>query len=372
MIQILLSTFISFVIIIVSSDSSIGISLDENDNYNKMNNFLLSTTNTSSSNDTMIKETESPNDYDFSKGQIESLDRIVYFSSSMGIVGALFIIVSFFLFKAARSFATKMIFFLSLSDLFAAIFYLPYYRDSDLMCNLQGMGLVFFLSSSYLWTMCISISLFMVFFTTIFELNHWFKYFHFICWGIPLFTAIISLIFHAYGKTGSWCFISDPTSIFRLLYYLPLIVVFFINLVVFIAIRWKISQHSNSLVSKVNIIVSFYLIAFSLSQLPTIINSIQNFSNPDDPQFSLFAFQLLLQPLQGFLNCVVYGINEGFIGHYVEFFEKYIFRCRCRKSRELKEIESDKTSLLVDYENSDDEEGFDGMDRLIIDDYNRV
>ncbi|KAM9995329.1 hypothetical protein ACTFIY_001507 [Dictyostelium cf. discoideum] len=49
----------------------------------------------------------------------------------------------------------------------------------------------------------------MVFFTTIFELNHWFKYFHFLCWGIPLFTAIISLIFHAYGKTGSCTYLSN-------------------------------------------------------------------------------------------------------------------------------------------------------------------
>jgi len=205
------------------------------------------------------------------------------------------------------------------------------------------------------------------FFTNRYELNHWFKYFHLICWGIPLFSTFISLGFDAYGLTGSWCFIANPLSFFRLFYYIPLIFVFFVNLCVFVAIRFKILRHNNSMISRVNIIVSFYLIAFSLSQLPTLINSIQNFSNPDKPIFSLFAFQLFLQPLQGFLNCIVYGWNEGFINHYIEFFEKYI--CRCRKSKELREIEADKTSLLVDYDNSDDEDQTDGIDKLIIDDY---
>ncbi|EFA79115.1 cAMP receptor-like protein [Heterostelium album PN500] len=193
------------------------------------------------------------------------------------------------------------------------------------------------------------------------------KYFHGICWGIPLISTLISLIAHAFGPVGSWCFIHDPTSVFRLLYYLPLVVVFFVNLCVFACIRWKISQHSNSIVSRVNIIVSFYLIAFALSQFPTVINSIQNFSEPSHPKFSLFAFQLLLQPLQGFFNCIVYGVNEGFISHYIEFFEKHLFRCR--KSRELKQIEVEQERLIVDYDNSDEESQTTNMDQLIIDDY---
>ncbi|EGC34657.1 hypothetical protein DICPUDRAFT_34601 [Dictyostelium purpureum] len=336
------------------------------------NNSSIGSNNNIGSGSSITSSISDDSGYDhFTKEQIEKLDSIVYISSGMGCAGALFIIITFILFKDVRSFATKLIFFLSLSDLMSAISYLPFGRRNTVMCNLQGMGLVFFLSSSYFWTMCISISLFVVFFTSRYELNHWLKYFHMVCWGIPFITALVSLLFHAYGRTASWCFLYDPTSVFRLLYYVPLIAVFFINLLVFVAIRWKISQHSNSLVSKVNIIVSFYLIAFTLSQLPTIINSFQNFSKPNDPQFSLYAFQLLLQPLQGFLNCIVYGINEGFTKHYIYFFEKHI--CRCRKSRELKEIESDRINLLVDYDTSDEEDIMDhDIDKLIIDDYDGV
>ncbi|KYR00303.1 cAMP receptor-like protein [Tieghemostelium lacteum] len=322
----------------------------------------------------LFNRSSTKHDYDssdsslvFSKEHIDNLDKIVYFSSGLGIIGALFIILSYLIFRSSRNFSTRLIMFLSLSDLMSAISYLPFGRESKALCDLQGMGLVFFLSSSYFWTMTISISLFLVFFTEKYELNYLMKYFHAICWGIPMFSTLVSLIFNAYGLTGSWCFIEDPTSFFRLFYYLPLIVVFLINLSVFVAIRWKISKHSNSMVAKVNIVVSFYLIAFALSQLPTIINSIQNFIYPTQPIYGLFAAQLFLQPLQGFLNFIVYGYNEGFINNYIEFIEKYL--CRCRKSRELKQIDVN-SGLLVDYDNSDDDETpTNRIDQLIIDDY---
>ncbi|GAM19082.1 hypothetical protein SAMD00019534_022570, partial [Acytostelium subglobosum LB1] len=304
----------------------------------------------------------------FSDDQILQLDHIVYVTSALGCVGSLFIILSFSIFKEARSFATTLIFYLSISDLMSALSYLPFGRTSNALCNAQGAGLLFFLTSSYLWTMCISISLFMVFFLNRYELGHLLKWFHLVCWGVPSVTTLISLIAGAFGQFGSWCFIADPTSTIRLFYYLPLVFVFFVNLFVFICIRLKISQHSNSIVSRVNIIVSFYLVAFALSQLPTVINSIQTFSDPKHPLFPLFVFQLLLQPLQGFFNCIVYGVNEGFIMHYIEFFEKHI--CRCRKSREMKEIDVDQERLLVDYDNSDEESAPLGIDNeLIIDDY---
>ncbi|EGG20709.1 cAMP receptor-like protein [Cavenderia fasciculata] len=304
------------------------ISTNSHSNSNSSNGTSSSSTATTTTTTTTTTE-------QFTDEQIASLDKIVYVTSSLGCAGALFIIVSYLLFKDIRSFATKLIFYLSLSDLMSALSYLPFGRRSNVLCDMQGMGLLFFLTSSYFWTMCISISLFLVFFTNRYELNYLLRYYHYVCWGIPLFSTSVSLIFGAYGRTGSWCFIADPTSFFRLFYYLPLIVVFFVNLVVFICIRWKVSQHSNSLVSKVNIIVSFYLLAFALSQLPTIIN--------------------------------IYGFNEGFVSHYVEFFERHVFRCR--KSREMRQIEVDTTSLLVDYENSDEESSTTNMDRFIIDDY---
>ncbi|EFA86297.1 cAMP receptor-like protein [Heterostelium album PN500] len=258
-------------------------------------------------------------DQQFSDLEILQLDQISFVSVSFGCVGALFIIITYILFRDVRSFASTLIFYLSICDLMAALSYLPFGRGSKMACDIQAMGLLFFLTSSYFWTMCISISLFLVFFTNRYELGYLMKYFHYINWGIPLVLTLISLKFNIFGITGSW---------------------------------WKISQHANTIVSRMNVIVSFYIIAFAISQLPSIINSIQNFSSPNNPVFGLFAFQLMLQPLQ------VYGVNEGFVSRYIEFFEKYV--CRCRKSREYKDtlLDIDRESLIITY---DDDDEFDSL-----------
>eukprot|EP01133_Synstelium_polycarpum_P019135 gene19135-22916_t len=224
----------------------------------------------------MLRDTSNIDQLDngFTRDQIKQLDQIVYFSSALGSLGALFIIITYVLFRDIRSFASKLIFYLSISDLMCAISYLPFGRSSRIACDLQGMGLLFFLTSSYFWTACISISLFLVFFTTQHDLNYLMKYYHYISWGFPLLATLVSLKFDVF-----YC---------RSYFTLPIILL-----------------------------------------------------------FTSFIW---------FLNCIVYGVTEGFLNRYVEFFEKYL--CRCRRSKEYKEIvDADIDNLVVDYSDDDDAVG---------------
>jgi len=288
--------------------------------------------------------------------QVRILDYIILGTGSLGLLGASFIMITFLLFKDIRMFSTKLIFFLSLSDFMVSISWFPFGNVNEYLCTIQAMGLQFFLCSSLLWTMCISLSLAFAFYSDKFEnfeLSHNMKYYHFLCWGYPTVTVFISLLSNRFADIGPWCFLV-PHTYFRLFYYLPLAVVFFVNLGVLVAVRLKISRHKGSIEARMNVIVSFYLVGFLASQLPSLVNGMQNFFQPENPVFVLYLFQSLFQPMQGFLNCLVYGKNEGFVEYYIRFFEKYFFRCR--KGEDYEQEGVDTGNLLEEYNyHSDDE-----------------
>jgi len=288
--------------------------------------------------------------------QIHIIQIIILATASLGLLGSLFIISTFLLFKEIRLFSTKLIFFLSLSDFMASICWFPFGSKAEILCVIQAMGLQFFLCSSLLWTMCISISLLLAFYSDkfeTFELGRNFKYYHLLCWGIPLISVIICFAFGRYADEGPWCFLV-PDSLFRLFYYIPLTIVFLVNFGTFVAIRLKITRFKYSIEARMNTMVSFYLVAFLAAQLPSVTNGFQNFWQPSNPIFALYIFQSTFQPLQGFFNCIVYGKNEGFVALYLRLFEKYI--CKCRKGLDYEQDGVDTEGLLVEYDYHSDED----------------
>ena len=48
-----------------------------------------------------------------------------------------------------------------------------------------------------------------------------------------------------------------------------------------------------------------YLLAFIVSQLPALVNRIQNVLYPNDPLLILYILQAVFQPSQGFFNSLV-------------------------------------------------------------------
>ena len=79
------------------------------------------------------------------------IDIVLYVSSSLSILGSLFIILTYLIFKDSRTLGTQLIVFLSLSDLLSSISWLPWNVDEGL-CIAQAILLQFGIISSYMWT----------------------------------------------------------------------------------------------------------------------------------------------------------------------------------------------------------------------------
>lgn len=89
----------------------------------------------------------------YSEGEEQLIEVFSIFSGAVGFLGALVIIVSFLVFPKLRSFAFRLILYLSLSDAGAAVFMImgPAH-SSTAFCEIQGFFTSFFNLLSVLWT----------------------------------------------------------------------------------------------------------------------------------------------------------------------------------------------------------------------------
>lgn len=295
-------------------------------------------------------------DSSFSPHEVRVIDIIIMVSSSLGIIGALFMVVTFALFKEIREFSTKLICLLAVCDFMVSLAWFPFSHTNSTLCVIQAVALQYFLSASFLWTMAISLSLVVAFFPRLqeFEWTLKMRYYHAACWAIPAILVSLSLALGKYENNGVRCFV-DSSGLLSLLFYMPLLIVFVINSTVFIIIRVRLARHKGSLESRMSSVVSYYLVAFLSSQLPAVLNGLQRVIHPQHPVFAFYVILAALQPLQGFLNAIVYGFNEGFISQYIYFFENYCGR-RFRKGDSFESDMVDTDNLLVEYNyNSDDD-----------------
>jgi len=301
---------------------------------------------------------------DLNEDEQKSIYFILYGSSSISLLGAGFIVLTYLLFKETRSFGTTLIFWLSLSDLLTSLSWLPWNANEQL-CIMQAVSLQFFETASYFWSFSISFSLFQVFFLEKLEETTR-KYFflnHLINWGYHAFSVLLCLAFGKFGKAGAWCWIKSPQDPFRLLVYGPMVLVSLFICFTWIAIRWKMRTLQSDFKRQLNRRLSMYLLAFLTSQIPAIINRTQNFFYPEQPLFFFFMMQAIFQPAQGFLNCLVYGLNEQqLMEYYRHLFSKWGIAkcCRCCKKKKNKyyqiNLKDAEQIPIFDYDYSSDEE----------------
>jgi hypothetical protein len=154
-------------------------------------------------------------------------------SAALSVIGAVCIIVTFCAFKALRRRrGRQLIFFLSICDLLTALTYSfqPYDRHPELfsetLCKVQGLATIFFPVASFLWTLCISIFIFLSTPQQMksFCVTH--AVFHAVCWVVPAVLCIVVLANDMAGSnsppaagpgsdihnTGGWCWLKFNTT----------------------------------------------------------------------------------------------------------------------------------------------------------------
>jgi len=258
-----------------------------------------------------------------------------YVTSILNLVGALFTITTFLIFKDARNVATSLIFCLALTDLCTAsatsfIWNAAFTHPGEFLCNLQGALLMFGLCGSMMWGLMIGCYMFLVLYKNV-DIEKIDKYrivFHILSWGYALVAGILPVFFHKYAamfprNKKSWCWISDPNSIFRLLLYFPDTVIFMALVLLYGLIRFKLRRTQSTMANEICRKMSIYLLTYMFINFFAIVNRFQNFFFPKDAIFTLYLLQFITQPLQGFLNALAYVWNEpAFIDQYKQLFTK--------------------------------------------------
>lgn len=134
------------------------------------------------------------------------------------VLGCVFIMVSYLLFKKMRQLQIRtLLFCLSLSDLLISVAYLMNNGDGNTaVCKLQSLINIFGNQSSFLWTSCIAIYIYVALRHSTEDAKTYNKIYHVVSWGVPVIIVIFVASFNAWGYnsdvTPGWCWISATVA----------------------------------------------------------------------------------------------------------------------------------------------------------------
>ncbi|KAI8905381.1 slime mold cyclic AMP receptor-domain-containing protein [Powellomyces hirtus] len=293
----------------------------------------------------------SPISKPLSASGLRTLQICLRTTAALSLLGALSIIVAYVTRsnnkihhnkKRYSGLPTRFVLWMSVADVVASIAMLvgdsAFGNTEQAACRAQGFAIQFSLMASMFWTLSMSTSIVFAVFRSrlLIHFTQYEKYHHLVAWGVPLVLALILLVFDngngpVYRPAVLWCWIGDPHSIYRMLFfYGPLWVIFLINALAYIAVGWRtwrskraifnavkasrrsvnlnLEQTDNSLATMHTYILKtlFYMLAFFFGWFFPTINRVQSMIDPGHPVLGLYILHAIFAPLAGFLNSIVY------------------------------------------------------------------
>jgi len=289
-----------------------------------------------------------------------TVEYILYTTCTLGVLGALFIIITYATFRDIRNrFGISLLYYLSIANLLDCIAFFPWNVEHKL-CVPQAFVIHYFQVASFFWSAFIGFSVFaVIYLDKMFDspdLSRSMRWFHAISWGGALLATVPPLIFEEYGKNENsmepWCYTPNGDDLIRLMVYVPCIVTLVFNVIIFIAVRVKLSKWHSEESKTLKMNVTLYVASFVLSQTPPLINRIQNYVDPNHPMLALIIMQISLQPLQSFWNAIIFILTEP---DCIELYTLLVCQPRCRRKRKLREqfYDYETTRLTVNYDEDD-------------------
>jgi len=289
--------------------------------------------------------------------QHPTVEYILYATCTLGVVGALFIIITYITFSDIRNrFGIGLIFWLSVSNLFDCIAFFPWDVD-NFLCKTQALVIHFFQVASFFWSAYIGVSVFaVIYLDKMFDSNDLsskMRWFHGISWAVAFLTAVPPFVTGQYGKNETtlepWCYTPNGMIWALILVYTPCALTLIFSIGVFIAVRVKLSKWNSPDSKMLKNNITLYVASFVVSQAPTIINRVQNYFQPNNPLLILILIQVTLQPLQSFWNAIIFVVTEP---DCLELYT-HLFKRRCwgwwwghRKTAEYNR----ETASLINYD----------------------
>jgi len=255
------------------------------------------------------------NTHPFSNVEETVLEYVTYVGASVSLVAGVFIIYSYVAYTGLRNFPYKLIVYMSISDILSSISYLLGI-NSDL-CQEQAIISQFFTLATFFWTACFGFNIFVVLVLNRSHVETYELSYHLICWGLAGSLLAINIALQSFGEVVVWCWITQEHEVLRLTtFYLPLIFVFIFNAVCYSMIKRALRGDLRE--KDVSRRLTQYLLAFFFIRVWSVVNRLQNYIDPDHPQFSLYFLHALGSSFQGGVHAVVYGLNQRVRQHYAD------------------------------------------------------
>ena len=264
-----------------------------------------------------------------------TLILLVRIGGALSVLGSLFIIISYCLFRRSRKFSRRILLYLTVADLGASLGWLLSGVESKIhlptsptnVCIVQGYLLQFFYLSSFIWTACFAWHLFQLIWIKNRRAYKLEWRYHFLSWGIPgcmciYFAVRQSLLKQpsmGYTRDRPWCWISSSVDYKAdafgweqfAFFYIPLVIILMFNLSIYFCLIRRLHNNLSSLEYKIRQRLLLYIAVFVFLTGWGLANRIFQFFNPGGiPNRFLLSMDALCGPLQGFCNAVVYGINQ--------------------------------------------------------------
>lgn len=274
----------------------------------------------------------------FSSEEQSIIQLSLIICNSISFVGSLGIILLFSTFKALRSFAFRLVFYMSIADSIRAIgFILPIHPHSYCIAQafLTGFGSI----SGLIWTSIIAFCLYCV---VIREINNIQKYHMFmilIGYILPIFLVALPQMTDSYGEDKGWCWIKQDYYGFLWRiggFYAILIIVLIINIVSYYKIireiRYEIelladSDHEISDKQKLFSRFRMYPLVIVFCYLPLLTKRIYEIFT-DDSIYWLTIFAAITTSIIGILNAIVYGLTDSVKEIILDTINKFPFSRR--------------------------------------------
>jgi len=243
----------------------------------------------------------------------QELDLIYIVPSFLSLIGTSTIILILLCAPSSMRKNHELLFWLSVADLFrsaSSIFdgFTAFYNlESTVMCTIQGITAHTSLIP-LLWVACIVTKLLLE--VKEIELKYEMALFHSICWGAYVVQVVILSLLDEWGSVGDggYCWIKGNTNPFRLMLYIPIVIVIiycFVSL--FYIYRQVKSNEVMTRQSRKLIRTLFaYPVILVFIWIAWIINRIQNVIQPDNPIKALYTWAYVTNSLHGALNALVF------------------------------------------------------------------
>ncbi|OMJ90232.1 hypothetical protein SteCoe_7430 [Stentor coeruleus] len=246
-----------------------------------------------------------------------TLLTILLVSNSFSLIGSLFVMTAFLVFKSIRSFSFRLVFFMSTADFIHSIsLMLP---SSGTWCIIQAVTLNYSALSSTLWSFCIAFALYDSAVKENMHIQRWQGWFFLISYGLPLIFSIIPFAFDSYGLAKGWCWIKRSFEYELVLrttcFYFIIWGVMIFNTIVYISVIRKLKRDYGNIVeyqSQSSILIkrlATYLIILVITYLPISVKRIFEIFVDKDLPFWVTCIAAFGISITGLANASVYGFT---------------------------------------------------------------